>query len=63
MAIVIVFGLLFLAILGAAAACCMKKRKKASGQNGGYIMPTSFGSSQEAGKYLRFSAGIIILSR
>lgn len=47
MAIVVVLSLVFLGILGA-AACCLKKRKKASGQNGGYIMPTSSGSSQEA---------------
>ncbi|KAK4430153.1 Proline-rich receptor-like protein kinase PERK9 [Sesamum alatum] len=47
-AIVVAVGLLLLGIFGIAACCVWKRKKKASGHNGGYIMPTSIGSSPQS---------------
>ncbi|KAK6116388.1 hypothetical protein DH2020_049850 [Rehmannia glutinosa] len=47
-AIAVVFGFIFLGILGTAACCVWKRKKKASGYHGGYVMPASLNSSQES---------------
>ncbi|KAH6797895.1 proline-rich extensin-like receptor kinase 10 [Perilla frutescens var. hirtella] len=52
MAIVVVSSLLLLGLFGIVACCVWKRKKKASGHNGGYIMPTSMGSSPKSGSSL-----------
>ncbi|XP_027097414.1 proline-rich receptor-like protein kinase PERK8 [Coffea arabica] len=47
-AIGLIFGVILLGLIGTAAWCVWKRKKKASGPNGGYILPTSFGSSPKS---------------
>lgn len=55
MAIAVVSSLLLLGIFGIVVCCVWKRKKKVSGHNGGgYIMPTSIGSSPKSGKQLAF---------
>ncbi|CAH9119615.1 unnamed protein product [Cuscuta europaea] len=47
-AVGLAFGLLLLGVIGIAGWCIWKRKRKALGQNAGYILPTSLGSSPKS---------------
>ncbi|GER29831.1 protein kinase superfamily protein [Striga asiatica] len=47
-AVLVVVFFMFLGIFGTLVCCSWRRKKKASAYNGGYVMPPSLGSSQEA---------------
>uniref|UniRef100_A0A5B7BI35 non-specific serine/threonine protein kinase n=1 Tax=Davidia involucrata TaxID=16924 RepID=A0A5B7BI35_DAVIN len=47
-AIGLVLGFILLSVIGTAVWCMRKQKKKVSGLNGGYVMPTSLGSSPKS---------------